>query len=46
MPFGNLLTGYLAKVFTAPATLFGEGLVLGVFALYITFFRPEVRTFA
>jgi MFS family permease len=44
MPFGNLLAGYLAKVFTAPTALIGQGLVLGCFALYIFFFHPEIRS--
>jgi MFS family permease len=43
MPFGNLLAGYFAKVFSAPATLIGQGLLLGVFTLYLYIFHPEIR---
>lgn len=44
MPFGNLLSGYLAKVFGAPHALLGQGLALACFALYICIFRSEIRT--
>jgi len=43
MPFGNLMAGYFAKVFTAPVALLGQGAALGCFALYIYFFHPEIR---
>jgi predicted MFS family arabinose efflux permease len=42
MPFGNLLAGYLAKEFTAPYAMLGQGLVLGCFAVYVYFVHPEV----
>ena len=44
MPFGNLLAGYLAKVYSAPIALLGQGLGLGAFVLYISVFHPEVRS--
>ncbi|OGR92517.1 MAG: hypothetical protein A2992_08590 [Elusimicrobia bacterium RIFCSPLOWO2_01_FULL_59_12] len=43
MPFGNLMAGYLAHVFTAPRALLGQGLVLGCVVLYIFYVRTEVR---
>jgi MFS family permease len=43
MPFGNFLAGYLAQRFSAPDALLGQGLVLGIFALYIFRFHREVR---
>ena len=44
MPFGNLLAGYLAKVFTAPTALIGQSVVLGGFAVYLYIFQSHVRT--
>ena len=44
MPFGNLLAGYFAKVFTAPIALLGQGAALGCFGLYIYVFHPEIRS--
>src|SRR5882762_7258784 len=43
MPFGSLLAGYLAKVFSAPAALLGQGLALGCFLFYVFLFHPEIR---
>jgi MFS family permease len=46
MPFGNLLAGYFAKVFSAPTALLGQGFVLGLFSVYLYCFHPEIREHA
>jgi predicted MFS family arabinose efflux permease len=46
MPLGNLLAGYLAKVYTAPEALLAQATALGFFVGYIYIFHPEVLTVA
>ena len=43
MPFGNLLAGWLAHRWGVPLALLGQGLLLGVFTVYIYFTRLEFR---
>jgi MFS family permease len=43
MPFGSLLAGWLAKMFTTPRALIGQGVALGVFVLYLYVFHPDIR---
>jgi MFS family permease len=40
MPFGNLLAGWLARLWGVPLALLGQGLVLGVFVLYVYVAHP------
>jgi predicted MFS family arabinose efflux permease len=42
MPFGSLLTGYLVPIFTAPAVLAVNGLVLLTLGLYFLFIQRRV----
>jgi MFS family permease len=44
MPIGNLLAGWLAKVYGAPTALLGQGILLYVFALYVYTAHREVHT--
>jgi len=44
MPLGNLLSGWLAKVFGAPAALLGQGIVLGLFVLYVYSAHRDVHS--
>jgi MFS family permease len=44
MPFGSLMAGYLAKLYTAPVALLGQGLALAVFTGYVYRFKPDIRS--
>ena len=41
MPFGNLLAGWLAKVYGAPTALLGQGILLGSFVIYVYTGPPQ-----
>jgi MFS family permease len=44
MPLGNLLAGWLAKVYGAPLALLGQGILLGCFVLYVYMFHRDVHS--
>ena len=46
MPLGNLLAGFLAKTYGAPAALLGQGAVLGAFVIYLHLAHKEVHALA
>jgi MFS family permease len=44
MPIGNLLTGWWAKAYGAPSALLTQGVLLGLFTLFVYLAHPEVRS--
>jgi len=44
MPMGNLLTGWLVPMFTAPVVLAANGLMLVVLALYFLLVQRKVAS--